>query len=92
MKADQTAKTPWSKAPVPPPDPRIDRPTTLGEARRHIEETYADNGWDAAAQARFHKMIGLEPKDLQDYEIGDVRRILDRMERSRMILYRDRAA
>jgi hypothetical protein len=79
--------TPWSNDPVPPPDPKIERPATLGEARRQIREIYDANGWDAGEQERFEKMLGLAAGPLEKRRAEDIRTILARMESSRMILY-----
>lgn len=74
---------------MPPPDPRVARPETLGEARLYIRETYLGNDWDREEQKRFEKIAGVDPKEeLEEYSPAEMKKILGRMETSRMILFK----
>lgn len=70
------------------PDPRIDRPKTVREAREQIRQTFVDNDWDEDAQSRYFEIAGLKPKALDKLTSDEIRTVIDRMERSKMILYK----
>ena len=71
-------------------DVRWKRPKTRGDALEQIKATYLHNRWKAIEQTANSRMLGLEIKpDLIDYSNGELKRILDDMERYRMIIYED---
>ena len=70
------------------PDLPIERPKTRREARDQILQIYAENRWDADDRRRYEAGLGLAEVPLLDRPNEDYKVILDAMERSRMIIYK----
>jgi hypothetical protein len=66
---------------------RSPRPTTKGEAVRLIEATYRYNDWNDDEQAAHQRMLNLEPKALHLMTNDELKIILDRFEKSRMLIF-----
>ena len=70
-------------------DERVPAPATIGEARRQIEATFAENGWDARDRRVFAEMVGVEAKELAGYGPDEIKAIHARMVGARMILIKE---
>lgn len=70
-------------------DNRPPRPTTLGEAKAVIVEAYRLNDWNEIEQQYYERSLGLEDVPLPDRSRDDVEVILNDLEKSRMVIFRD---
>lgn len=68
---------------------KVSRPATKGEAVLLIDDTYRYNDWGDAERATHQRMIGIEPKPLNEMPIEELRMIVDRFEKSKMVIFRD---
>lgn len=66
-------------------DPKIARPKTIAEARTLIEQTFKLNGWDESEQMIYFTEIGVKGMDAP----GDVRKIIDDLDRAKMIIFHE---
>lgn len=67
---------------------KVSRPKTKGAAVLLIDETYRYNGWGDTERATHQRMLGLEPKPLNEMTIEELRVIVDRFELSKMVIFR----
>ncbi len=74
----------------PLPTAKRPRPQTVGDARNDIQRIYLANRWDQDEQLRFHQIVGVEPKPVKELSKADLAKVLERMERARMIIYQDK--
>lgn len=66
-----------------PPDLKIPRPKTLSAALLIVEQTFREQGWNAAERRRY-----VEKHDGDLTTVEGVRQVLDAMEESRMVIFR----
>jgi hypothetical protein len=66
-------------------DNPIPRPETVGAARSLIAQIFRENNWSERDIKVYCSMIGIEYSDR--FGADDTRRILEDLERSRMILF-----
>ncbi len=69
--------------------PRPYRPSSIGDARKLINEVFERNRWDRDDQARYFKMKGIEATRLEDLTAEDIRTVISSMENSRMMNFQD---
>ena len=69
--------------------PKPCRPKKKGEARAYLNEVFERNGWDERSRFKYMEMHGVEPKDVEDLSVEEMRIVLGAMEKSKMILFND---
>lgn len=65
------------------PDQKDKRPETIGEALRMVNRIFAENDWREVEQRSYFESLGISGTDSP----ADVRKIINDMERSKMILF-----
>ena len=70
-------------------EPKYDRPKTISDARRIIEETFHKNRWDERSQRVFMEMKGVTPKSLAACLPDEVRTLLNALDESHMVIFNE---
>ena len=66
----------------------IARPKKPDEMRRLISDTYKEQPWDIGEARRYEIGLGLKPMRLNERTKEELNMILDRMELTRMVLFK----
>lgn len=85
---EMVRRSPFAKR-APIADPRRFRPRTLAAAKEQIAEYYAKCGWDERSQLKWHEMCGVRTAALAELDLEETQKIIDRMRKGHMLLYRD---
>jgi hypothetical protein len=75
-----------------PQGPRPFWPTTFGDARKLIKETMDANRWDARSQRFYLNNLGIRPVPIERLSKDECRTVLERMKRTRMIIFAEDVA
>lgn len=69
------------------PDPQIDFPRSVGEAKEIIAGTFKFNDWKKNEQRRYLNGLGFD-KDLSDLDLSETRTVITDLQKSGMVLFK----
>ncbi|CAN5354067.1 hypothetical protein BH10ACI2_BH10ACI2_00160 [soil metagenome] len=69
--------------------PKPFRPKTVGDAKSIVNSIFDKNKWTERDRLKYLEMHGVEPKQVEALQPGEVRTIVAAMEQSHMVLFQN---